>query len=163
MRKFPRTTKTVYLISKSPAPLPFDFPILCPPYLILFLNTDHLDTHNWVLFHYFTMLGAAWLPLQRTSVARSAPSSKTLAFCLKLATVSYSPSQPYSQKSQNSMHIGLLRSVQIYIYANFDLELTFSVVKPCQCLKIQCNVSLRNLSLTESLIHFKTMLYFILP
>lgn len=109
------------------------------------------------------MLGAAWLSLQWTSVARSAPSSKALAFCLKLATVSYSLSQVYRQKSQNSMHIGLLRSLQIYIYANFDLELTFSVVKPCQCLKIQCNVSLRNLSLTESLIHFKAMLYFILP
>ena len=37
-----------------------------------------------------------------------------------------------------------------------DLELTFSIVKPCQRLKIQRNVSLGNLqSLTESLIHFK--------
>ena len=105
MRKFPRIITTVYLIDKSPAALPFNFSIPCPAYLILLLNSDHLDTHNWVLFHYFTMLRATWLSLQLTSVARSAPSSRALAFSCKPATEPYSSSQLYKQKSQNSMHI----------------------------------------------------------
>ena len=89
MRKFPRIITTVYLIAENPVPLPFNFSVSCPPFLILLLNTDHLETHNQVLFHYFTMLRATWLSLQLTSVARSAPSSKALAFSLKLATVPF--------------------------------------------------------------------------
>ena len=51
------------------------------------------------------MLRATCLSLQGTSVARSAPSSRALAFSCKPATAPYSSSQLYKQKSQNSMHI----------------------------------------------------------